>query len=113
MKNFSDHMFYMSNREVPTTYLMSDIPPVITVLECKPGQWVKVAFRGIAGGHLYKVSVDGHALGFKEDRQNEPTFIHTDVVQEGSKVEVIPYGYGDGAQYGTPSEELVCPLFAL
>ena len=43
------------------------------------------------------MSVDRQTLGFIMDRQNEPTFIHTDVVQEGSKVEVIPYGYGDGA----------------
>merc|ERR1711892_144298 len=110
MKNFSDHMFLMSNKEVPITYMISDIPPVVTVLECQPGQWVRVAVRGVAGAHLYKVSVDGQALAFIEDRQSEPTYIHNSVVQEGSMVQVIPYGYGDGLVLGTPSQEVECTL---
>lgn len=110
MKNLSDHMFLMSNREVPETYLMSDIPPIVTVLECQPGQWIRVAFRGVAGAHLYKVVVDGQALSYIEDRQSEPTYVHNSVVQEGSMVQVIPYGYGDSSEAGTPSEGVVCPL---
>merc|ERR1711892_1504940 len=109
MRNMSDHMFLMSNRDVPDTYLMSDIPPMVTVLECKPGQWIRVAFRGIAGAHLYKVVVDGHALAFIEDRQVEPTYVHNSVVQEGSKVLVIPYGYGGSGVVGAPSLDVICP----
>ena len=43
MKNISDHMFLMSSRPVPETYLMSDIAPVITILDCKPQQWIRLA----------------------------------------------------------------------
>jgi hypothetical protein len=63
--------------------------------------------------------VDGHALAFI-DVQDEPTYIHNPVVQEGSRVMVRcsqlslgspvtrPYGYGDKVVEGTPSEEVVC-----
>ena len=41
MKNFSDHMFLMSGREVPTSYLLSASPPVISSLECSPSMWIR------------------------------------------------------------------------
>lgn len=108
MRNFSDHMFVMSEREIPESYELSSLPPVISFLECKVGQWVRVAFRGVAGAHLYKVTVDGVALSFIEDRQKSPTYIHNQVVKEGSVVQVIPYGYGEIIVEGTPSDTLPC-----
>ena len=70
MLNLSDHMHAMSDRAVPLSYPLQQIPPVITTLECKVrlgfqcqtvhmlqvGQWVRIAFRGVAGAHLYKVT---------------------------------------------------------
>ena len=41
MQNFSDHMFLMSGREVPTSYLLSPSPPVISSLECSPAMWIR------------------------------------------------------------------------
>merc|ERR1719397_1440607 len=109
MLNFSDHMFLMSNTLVPTSYPLSMEPPLITSLECKAGQWVKLGFRGVAGAHLYKVSVDGHALAFIEDQQ-APTYIHNSVVVNGSEVVVRPYGYGEVRVEGTLSRGERCPL---
>merc|ERR1719352_733396 len=57
MLNFSEHMHVMSDTLVPASYPLSIEPPLITSLECKAGQWVKLGFRGVAGAHLYKVSV--------------------------------------------------------
>jgi hypothetical protein len=51
--------------------------------------------------------VDGHALAFI-DVQAEPAYIHNPVVQEGSRVTVMPFGYGAKVVEGTPSEETVC-----
>ena len=109
LKNMSDHMFLMSGTEVPESYLMSDIPPILTLLECKPGQWVRVAFRGVAGAFLYKVEVDGVALAYIDDRQSGPTYIHNSVVTQGSKVVITPYSYGDIGVLGTPSDQVTCP----
>ena len=44
VKNISDHMFRVSGRDVPETYLMSDAPPLITILDCKPQQWIRSIF---------------------------------------------------------------------
>ena len=41
MQTLSDHMFRMADSDIPETYLMSDILPVITLLECQPEQWVR------------------------------------------------------------------------
>ena len=41
MQNFSDHMFLMSGREVPASYLLSPSPPVITSLEGSPAMWIR------------------------------------------------------------------------
>ena len=48
MQNFSDHMFLMSGREVPASYLLSPSPPVISSLECSPAMWI----RSVRGGEL-------------------------------------------------------------
>ena len=66
---------------------MSDILPVITMLECQPEQWIRyyylrtfetfqspnsrLTFRGVAGAYLYTVNVDGDAIAILEDRQKE------------------------------------------
>ena len=41
MKTMSDHMFNMANMDIPETYYMADISPIITILECNPGQWIR------------------------------------------------------------------------
>ena len=65
--------------------------------------------RSVAGAFLYKVEVDGVALAYIDDRQTGPTYIHTGVVRQGSKVVVTPYSYGDIGVLGTPSEQVTCP----
>ena len=69
----------------------------------------RLAIRGVAGAHLYEVSVDGEPLAFLEDRQDKPTYVHNSVVREGSEVVVVPLGYGQHRQRGTASQPLVCP----
>ena len=41
MQTFSDHMFRMADTDIPEAYPMSDIVPVITLLECQPEQWIR------------------------------------------------------------------------
>ena len=70
MLNISDHMHSMTDTPVPLSYPLSTEPPLITELECmvrpkvyffliaslrQASQWVKIAFRGVAGAHLYEV----------------------------------------------------------
>ena len=43
VKRMSDHMFLMSGLSVPDSYLMADTPPVISILECNPQQWIRLA----------------------------------------------------------------------
>ena len=87
MQSISDHMFRMADTDIPEAYLMSDILPVITMLECQPEQWIRyyylrtfenfqsphsrLTFRGVAGAYLYTVNVDGDAIAILEDRQKE------------------------------------------
>ena len=104
-------MFHMSGREVPSSYLLSSSAPVISRLDCSPGLWVRIAIRGVAGAHLYEVSVDGQPLAFIEDRQDEATYIHNSVVADTSQVVVVPLGYGEERQRGTPSQPVSCPEF--
>ena len=108
MKNFSDHMFSMARLEIPSSYLLSPSAPVISSLDCSPGQWVRIAMRGVAGAHLYEVKVDGEALAYLEDRQDEATYIHNSVVEAGSEVVVVPLGYGTERVRGTASEPARC-----
>ena len=65
----------------------------------------------MAGAHLYEVSVDGQPLAFIEDRQDEATYIHNSVVADTSQVVVVPLGYGEERQRGTPSQPVSCPEF--
>ena len=41
MQTMSDHMFRMAETDIPEAYLMADIAPVITLLECQPEQWIR------------------------------------------------------------------------
>ena len=41
MQTMSDHMFRMAETDIPEAYLMSDIAPVISLLECQPEQWIR------------------------------------------------------------------------
>ena len=41
VKRMSDHMFLMSGLSVPDSYLMADTPPVISILDCNPQQWIR------------------------------------------------------------------------
>ena len=43
VKRMSDHMFLMSGLSVPDIYLMADTPPVISILDCNPQQWIRLA----------------------------------------------------------------------
>ena len=43
VKRMSDHMFLMSGLSVPDSYLMADTPPVISILDCNPHQWIRLA----------------------------------------------------------------------
>ena len=45
MQTFSDHMFRMADTDIPEAYPMSDIVPVITLLECQPEQWIRSIYN--------------------------------------------------------------------
>ena len=109
MKKFSDHMFLMSGRDLPTSYLLSPTAPVISSLDCRPTQWVRLAIRGVAGAHLYEVNVDGQPLAYIEEGQDEATYIHNSVVEADSQVVVVPLGYGEERLRGTASQPVSCP----
>ena len=49
MQNFSDHMFLMAGVEVPTSYLLSPSPPVISSLECSPAMWIRSVRKSLFG----------------------------------------------------------------
>ena len=53
--------------------------------------------------------MDGEPLAFLEDRQDEPTYLHNSVVSQASEVVVVPLGYGQHRQRGTPSLPQYCP----
>jgi len=108
VKRLSDHMFAMSRRDIPLSYEISGVPPVITTLQCKVSQWVRVAFRGVAGAHLYEIFLDGSPIAIIEDRQDSPTYIHNPSVTSHSSVTVRPLGYGEEPLPGTDSEEKEC-----
>ena len=55
MLELSDHMFTMSGLAVPASYLISSAAPILTTVQCRPQEWVRLAFRGVAGAHLYEV----------------------------------------------------------
>ena len=83
------------------------LPPSFTVM--LTSLTPRIAVRGVAGAHLYEVSVDGEPLAFLEDRQDEPTYLHNSVVSMASEVVVVPLGYGQHRQRGTPSLPQYCP----
>ena len=61
----------------------------------------------MAGAHLYSVYLDGQPIAILEDRQSQVTFIHTDKVNSGSQVVVVPLTYGDMRE-GTHSHPVNC-----
>lgn len=108
MKNISDHMFRMSGEEIPESYPMSSSPPLITTLECNPGQWINIAFRGVAGSYVYTVYIDEQPVALIEDRQTGAIYVHNDVVHEGSEVLMVALTYPDMKE-GPVSEPVQCP----
>jgi len=85
VRNISDHMYRMEGRPIPSIYGMDDIPPVVTHLLCRPGFWIQIGVRGVAGAHLYKIVQDGKAIAYIEDRQKKPIYIHNSDVTETSQ----------------------------